>query len=84
MGKLDSIIEAGEDWHIERLVGIADDMRVIAHDYANMGPDYTSDMPKIVDTFIERLTRLKGQISDEAKNRIPNDHLVGTGDNPTG
>ena len=83
MTKLDRIVEAGEDWHIERLLNIADDLRVMATAYQQMGPQYSLDMPQVIDTTLERLTRLKGQISDEDSNRIPDNRLIGTGYHPT-
>lgn len=65
MTKLDRIIEAGEDWHINRLSDIADDLLDCASVYEQMGLKVTKDMPEQISMFIERLSRLKEQISDE-------------------
>lgn len=65
MSKLTSIIDAKEDWHIERLIGISDDLKIAAYAYQQMGPEYTIDMPDVIEQTIERLLRLKGQIKDE-------------------
>lgn len=65
MNKLHKIIEAEEDWHIKRLSGISDDLTATAAIYEEMGPAYTSDMPVQINSIIERLSRLKEQITDD-------------------
>ncbi len=63
MSKIDAIIDNNEDWHIAAFKTIANDMHLVANGMINVDLRFSSDMPHLIEQFIERLNRLKGQIT---------------------